>query len=141
MQAQHGGIGLLLLALALAGCSQSAGLATGSLTPAAAPAPAEVPNTPDNRIKNLAWNSAWAKTCGFYFDNAKLKSSFLSYETTAGTPPETVAKLGTSYDKSQSGIRVATAGRADLCTDARLERIRNSMARYLSGDFTPGGAV
>ncbi len=141
MQVQHGGIGLLMLALTLAGCSQSAGLATGSLTPAAAPTPTELPNTPDNRIKNLAWNSAWAQTCGFYYDNAKLKSSYLAYESQAGTPPETVAKLAAAFDKAQMSFRVLGTAHQDSCTDARLDRIRSSVARYLASDFTPGSAV
>lgn len=130
-----------MIALMLSGCSQPSGLATGSLGAVTPPAPVELENTANNRIKNLAWNSAMAQVCGFYFDNAKLKSMYMAYETQAGTPPETIAKLGASYDKSQGGIRAVTAGRDELCTESRLERIRGSMARYLGGDFTPGGAV
>ena len=126
-------------ALILQGCAAQTGLSTGSTAVVAAPVALE--NTSNNRIKNLAWNSAMAQACGFYFDNAKLKSSFLAYESQAGTPPESVTKLGASYEKAQGTIRALTASRPEMCTESRLDRIRATMARYLAGDFTPGSAV
>ena len=132
-------IALTMAGMATAGCAQQSGLDTGSLGQAGAPA--EVVNTPDSRLKHLAWNSAWAQVCGFYFDNAKLKSSYLAYEANSGTAPETVAKLATSYDKAQGIIRSGVSSRTDLCTETRLQRIRDSIARYLAGDFSPGGAA
>ena len=121
----------------VAGCSQTAGSTTASV----AAAPAAVVNTPASRLEHLAWNSAWAKSCGFYFDNAKLKSSYLAYETAAGTPAEQVAKLGNSFDRLQGSIGSIAASQADQCTDRRLEHIRAEIARYLGGDFTPGESV
>ena len=98
-------------------------------------------NTPASRVEHLAWNTAWAKSCGFYFDNAKMKSSYLAYESTAGTTADQVAKLATTYDRLQGSLGAIAASQADQCNDRRLERIRSEINRYLAGDFTPGPAV
>ena len=130
---------LCLLAVILPGCAQQPPGTTGSVAPPAAPQAA--PNTPASRLEHLAWNSAWAQGCGFYFDNTKLKSAYLAYEASAGTPPDQVSRLAGSYDKAQGVIRSIASNRLDQCTEQRLARIRANIARYLAGDFAPGEAV
>ena len=130
---------LCLLAVVLPGCAQPPLAITGSIASPGAPQPA--PNTPANRLEHLAWNSAWAQGCGFYFDNLKLKSAYLAFEASAGTPPDQVSRLAGSYDKAQGVIRSIASNRLDQCTELRLARIRANIARYLAGDFTPGEAV
>ena len=125
----------LATAVLTAGCAQQPAATTGSAAPALAP------NTTAARLEHLAWNTAWAQNCGFYFDNLKLKSAYLSYEASAGTPPEQVTKLAGTYDRTQGSLRAIAAGHPDECTDQRLERIRTNIARYLAGDFSPGEAA
>jgi len=129
------GIHMVAAGLMLAGCSQQPAPATGSMAPASAP------NTPAARLERLAWNTAWAQTCGFYFDNLKLKSTYLAFEANAGMPADQVSRLGPAYDRTQGSLRAIAAAHGDDCTEARLGRIRASIARYLAGDFSPGEAA
>jgi hypothetical protein len=133
----------LALTCAVAGCSTQPTATTASVGVVAGPT-AEAPlavATPESRLKLLAWNSVWAEVCGFTLDTAKLKASYLSYETAAGATPEAIAKLASSFDRARGIIRPAMAGRSDQCTADRIERIRTTVARYLANDFAPGGAV
>ena len=114
---------------------------------AAAPAPvagaptAEAQNTPSGRAAHVAWNSAWAQSCGVYFDNQKLKTSYLNSEERAGMAPDQVAKISGLFDKAQAGFRTVAGNHADQCTPERLALIKATMARYLAGDFSPGQPV
>src|SRR5512145_535689 len=89
--------GLLLAAAAVhAGCSGASGLLTGSAT-AAADAPRKLGNDdPTARPIAVAWTSARAVRCGFHFDPAKLKASYLAYEARQSAP-EQLAKAEKSY--------------------------------------------
>lgn len=131
----HWGIYVITAVLALGGCSQQPVSTTGSL------ASATTPNTTTARVEHLAWNTAWAQTCGFYFDNLKLRSTYLAFEANSGMPTEQVTKLGGTYDRTQASLRAIAAAHADQCSDSRLGRIRANMARYLAGDFSPGDTV
>src|SRR5262249_19695587 len=73
---------LLAGAAGLAACSSGAsGLVTGATTVTAADAPGGITNeNPLARPIGVAWTSARAKRCGFYFDAAKLRSSYLTFE-------------------------------------------------------------
>src|SRR5262245_34070211 len=81
--AQALGLALLLAATALhAGCS-GGGVTTSSVQQA--DVPQGLTNAdPLARPVAVAWTSARAKRCGFYFDPAKLKINYLSYERTQG---------------------------------------------------------
>jgi hypothetical protein len=135
-------LGLLML---LTGCAPQATSTTGSAGAVAAGAagmvaPVSAP-TPESRFKHLAWNAAWAETCGFNIDYPRLKGSYLTYEKLSGTPSADLPKLDASLDKARSIISRAVATRVDLCDQARIERIRATMARYVGNDFSPGEAV
>ena len=132
-----GNVAAVVACACLAGCAGAPGATTGSI----AGQPAQVANTPASRVEHLAWNSAWAKSCGFFFDAAKLKSQYLAYEASAGTPPDQVAKLGATYDRLQHSLAGIAEANTDQCTDARLEHIRAIIARYLGGDFSAQDSV
>ena len=128
---------LLLGAAGLgAGCSGGAsGLLTGS-TPAAADAPGTLSNEdPVARPIAVAWTSARAQRCGFYFDPAKLRSSYLAFE--ARQPGADLAKAEKTYDSTFQTIRQRVGSEPDYCTDAKSADIKKDLARHLAGDFKP----
>ena len=99
--AQGWAAALLLGATALhAGCGSNANsLTTGSTAGLPADAPGNLSNAdPMARPVAVAWTSARAKRCGFYFDPAKLKVNYLSYERTQGASGDQLANIEKSYD-------------------------------------------
>jgi hypothetical protein len=125
----------VLLAAALAGCN---GSATGLLTGAtAADAPGKLGNDdPTARPIAVAWTSARAYRCGFHFDPAKLKASYLAYEAKQSGPDQ-LAKAEKSYDTTFKTIRDRVSRDPDYCTDGKSKEIKADLTRHLTGDFTP----
>ncbi|PPD25595.1 MAG: hypothetical protein CTY20_15605 [Hyphomicrobium sp.] len=144
------GILSAMLAATLAGCSGSNALSTGSLfgggnkaktAAAAAAAPAAPPpprNDPVARAFSTGAVSARAQKCGFNFDPARLKSSYLAFEAQSGTPVEELAKSEKLYNVTQNSVAKAIATEPDYCTPARVAFIRGDLTRHLAGDFAPG---
>lgn len=133
--AQGLGVTLLLGATAMyAGCGNSAsGLTTGS-----ADAPGALGNAdPMARPVAVAWTSARAKRCGFYFDPAKLKINYLSYERTQGTGNEQLANIEKAYDTSFKTTSDRISGDAAYCSDRKGLEIKADLQRHLAGDYTP----
>jgi hypothetical protein len=100
-------VSVLLLATAglASGCGSGTGLLTGS-TSAAADAPATLNNDdPAARPIAVAWTSARAQRCGFYFDPAKLRTSYLAYESRQ--PSGDIAKAEKTYDSTFPKPKVA----------------------------------
>ena len=128
------GAGLLLVGTALhAGCGNSAsGLTTG-----ATDVPAVTSQDPMARPIQVAWTSARAQRCGFYFDPAKLKASYLSYETRQGAAGEQLGKLQNTYDTTFKSISARVSADPDYCTDKKGTEIKADLQRHLAGDFTP----
>jgi hypothetical protein len=131
-------VSVLLLAAAglVAGCgSGGGGLLTGS-TPAAADAPAAASNDdPSARPMAVAWTSARAQHCGFYFDPAKLRASYLKFE--GKQPGADLAKAEKTYDTTFKTIRERVAGEPDYCTETKNAEIKKDLVRHLAGDFKP----
>jgi hypothetical protein len=128
--------GLMLAAAALAGgCSGGvSGLLGGA--PAAADAPGSVKNEdPLARPVAVAWTSARAQRCGFYFDPAKLRSSYLAYE--ARQPGADLARAEKTYDSTFKTIHEKVAADPDYCTNSKSAEIKKDLTRHLAGDFTP----
>jgi hypothetical protein len=126
---------LLLAGTALhAGCGNSAsGLTTGS-----AEAPGALGNAdPMARPVAVAWTSARAKRCGFYFDPAKLKINYLSYERTQGTGNEQLGNIEKAYDTSFKTTSDRISGDAGYCSDRKGLEIKADLQRHLAGDYTP----
>ncbi len=130
---------LLLAAAGLgAGCGSGASaLLTGSTTVAAADAPGPL-NTDDPAVRPVAvaWTSARAQRCGFYFDPAKLRTSYLAYESRQSAG-EQLAKAEKTYDSTFQAIRQRVASDPDYCTDAKSADIKKDLTRHLAGDFKP----
>ena len=136
------------LAAVLAACSGPSGSGTSSLvtgsvfssapkTPASADgAPAVKPDDPMARPVNVAWTSARAAKCGFYFDPAKLRQSFLASQTAAGLTADQAAKSQQNYDASYVRVTKALVDKEGYCTEAQNADIKSDLTRHLAGDFT-----
>ena len=127
--------GLLLVATGLAGCGGSgAGLLTGA-TAAAPDAPGTSKNDdPLARPIAVAWTSARAQRCGFRFDPAKLRASYLAYEA-GQSPPDQLAKAEKTFDSTFKTIRERVGGDPEYCTDRKSAEIKQDLTRHLAGDF------
>lgn len=131
---------LLLGGTALhAGCGSSAGsFLPGTTTTLPADAPTGVRNEdPMARPVAVAWTSARATKCGFYFDPAKLRASYLAHEGRQGASGEQLAKIEKSYDTTIKVISEGMAGKEGYCTDKKGAEIKADLNRHLAGDFTP----
>ena len=128
---------LLAFAALLAACGNSA---SGGLTTGATPAPGELPalsnEDPLARPVAVAWTAARAQRCGFYFDPAKLRTSYLTYEAKQSNP-EQRTKAEKSYDSTFKVIRDRVSSDPDYCTDKKGTEIKADLQRHLAGDFTP----
>jgi hypothetical protein len=129
--------GMLLLAAGLAGCGgNGAGLLTGA-TAAAPDGPGAIKNDdPQARPMAVAWTSARAQRCGFNFDAAKLRASYLAYEA-GKSPPDELAKAERTYDTTFKTIRERVAADPEYCSDRKSAEIKKDLTRHLAGDFKP----
>ncbi|MDQ8697191.1 hypothetical protein [Hyphomicrobium sp. LHD-15] len=135
----------LIVAVAIAGCSSSGnGVSTSSIlgsapTPPAVEAAAALPaaSTPTSRAFQAGSVSARAKKCGYNFDEARLRSSFLAHEVSVGTTPDQMAQIEKVYDVAHNGIAKAAAGEANYCSDQKTRIIKADLNRLLAGDFEP----
>lgn len=128
----------MLAAMVLGGCSGGSSLTTASLfggdeKPAAAPT---IVNDPPMRAFQVGTVSARAIKCGFNFDPAKLKASYLMYESQQPGGAD-MAKLEKIYDVSFNGVAKAVATQNSYCTPAKTKRIKADLTRHLAGDYTP----
>jgi hypothetical protein len=129
----------LLLATAAfhAGCGNGAsGLTTGAVS-TDGPAGGVSNEHPMARPVSVAWTSARAKRCGFYFDPAKLRSSYLAYETQHGAAPDQVGKIQSTYDSTYDTIAKRIGADADYCSDRKTANIKGDLQKVLVGDYTP----
>jgi hypothetical protein len=128
----------LLLAgtVLLSGCGNSAsGLTTGSAP--TGDAPAAISNEdPMARPVAVAWTSARAQRCGFFFDPARLRSSYLAYEAKQSSG-EQLAKAEKTYDSTFKIISQRVSADPDYCSDRKGNEIKGELQRHLAGDFTP----
>jgi hypothetical protein len=126
-------IALVLTAAALGGCSGSPGLSTGSV--AGAGAPAGPVNDVTARALQVGSVSARAQKCGYNFDPAKLKASFLAAEGKIN--PADVGKAAQVYDVAHNGVVKAVATKSDYCTAEKTSEIKEDLTRHLAGDYSP----
>jgi len=126
---------LALVAASLAGCSGSSGLTTGALLGEDKPPPAPANDAPA-RAFQVGTASARAVKCGFNFDPAKLKTSYLAYEKQQPGGQDT-AKVERIYDVSFNGVAKAVAAEGDYCSDGKTRQIKADLTRHLAGDYTP----
>lgn len=124
----------LLIATAIGGCSGGSGLTTSSLL-GGDDKPAAPVNDAPSRAFQVGTVSARAVKCGFHFDPAKLKATYLNYER--NMPGQDMAKIERIYDISYNGVAKAVAGEGEYCTDSKTRRIKADLSRHLVGDYTP----
>lgn len=124
----------LVAAAALAGCGASSGLTTGSLL--GEEKPAAPVNDPPMRAFQVGTVSARAVKCGFNFDPAKLKASYLAYESQQPGAADR-AKIERIYDVSFNGVAKAVVGENEYCSDQKTKVIKADLTRHLAGDYTP----
>jgi hypothetical protein len=136
--------GLVLGPAGLVGCGASgpgtgAGLTTASIlgdTPSAASGETlGIRNDdPMARPVQVGWTSARAQKCGFNFDAARLKSTYLAYEASQGGNVANAEKI---YDQTANTIRTRTGPAEEYCTDRKSREIKADLTRHLAGDYTP----
>ena len=129
------GLMLALVAASLAGCSGSSGLTTGALLGEDKPPAAPVNDAPA-RAFQVGTVSARAVKCGFNFDPAKLKTTYLAYERQQPGAQDT-AKVERIYDVSFNGVAKAVAAEGEYCSEAKTKTIKADLGRHLAGDYTP----
>ena len=129
-----------LIAAGLGACSGTSGsegasssFITGSVFSSAPKTPPPV-DVPANRPVKVAMNSAAAVKCGFYFDTAKLRQSFLASHV-ATVPGSDPAKVQKDYDTSFARATAALGGQSDFCTPTEVGFLKADLKRYLAGDF------
>lgn len=148
-------IAVLMLAAAISGCSSGgSGVSTASIlgnaptppaagagaapgAPSAAPVALAPPSSPTDRAFQVGTVSARAMKCGYNFDAAKLKASYLAHEMGLGSSPDDLARAEKVYDVAYNGVVKAAAGDANYCSDRKTEGIKADLARLLAGDFEP----
>lgn len=128
--------------LAFAGCSgTSSGLTTSSIfggeTAQASQAGGPPPSTPTDRALQVAATSARAQHCGFVFDAATLKSSFLAAEQQAGRSADEMNKIDRQYEYTRTTIASAVSQDPGYCSESAARTIKADLARHRAGDFTP----
>ena len=126
-------LGAAVLASALAACSGGGGVTTASLlgTPAAQPQVDE----PTDRALHVASVSARASKCGYNFNPAKLRESFLAAEAANGATPEQMTKLGQSYDFTHTTVSKQISNPEEYCSDQRTRLVSADLTKQLAGDF------
>jgi len=130
---------LLIASTALhGGCGSGAsGLTTGATPSGDAPGGGLSNENPMARPFAVAWTSARAKRCGFYFDPAKLRASYLAFEGQQGNAGDQMAKIQATYDQTFNSISARIGADADYCTDRKSADIKADLQRHLAGDFRP----
>ncbi|MGD9805159.1 MAG: hypothetical protein AB7E81_01145 [Hyphomicrobiaceae bacterium] len=129
----------VVMALALGACSSGSALTTGSFfggekEKTAAPAPP--PETMTDRVVHVGTTAARAQRCGYVFDPAALRQSYLAYETQQGAAPEQLAKTEKSYDYTFATVMKSAASDADYCADGKTELIKRDLTKVLAGDYS-----
>ena len=128
---------MLAAACVLAGCSGGTSGLLGATASAAADAPGSLNNEdPAVRPIAVAWTSARAQRCGFYFDPAKLRISYLTFEAKQSGPDQ-LAKAEKTYDSTYKTIRERVTADPEYCSDSKSAEIKKDLTRHLAGDFTP----
>jgi hypothetical protein len=134
----NGLIAALVLAAGGLAAACSGGVIGGPTLIEEADVPVGVRNdNPMARPIAVAWTSARARRCGFYFDGARLRTSYLAYEAGQGNSREKLAEIEKSYDTTFKVISDKVAGDAGYCSDRKSAEIKADLQRHLAGDYTP----
>lgn len=88
-----------------------------------------------DRPTRVAWTSARASRCGFVFDPARLRASYLAYEQSYGHSPKQMRKIQEAYDYALESVATTANKDPNYCTRQRVDETRADLNRYLAGDF------
>jgi hypothetical protein len=130
----------IAVALVLGACSSGNALTTGTLfggsqEKKAEPAPR--PETMTDRVVHVGTTAARAQRCGYVFDPAALRQSYLAFEgQQSGGAPDQVAKAEKSYDYTFASVMKSAAGDPDYCSEDRTASIKRDLSKVLAGDFS-----
>jgi hypothetical protein len=129
--------GAVVMALALGACSSGNALTTGTLLgsnsqKAAAPPP---PETPTDRALHVATTSARATRCGYVFDPAAVRQSYLAFESQQAGAADQAAKAQQSYDFTLTKVSTAIAGVGDYCSEDMTAAIKRDLTQVLAGNY------
>lgn len=129
---------LLVAGLGAAACS-SGSFSTGSIFGGSSPPvkAAAAVNDPNARALQVAATSARAVKCGYHFDPARLRSSFLAAEATAGTPVAEIGKAEAAYDHTYRRVSASIDKPDEFCSDDQTREIKADLSRHLAGDYAP----
>lgn len=125
---------VIAAALVLSGCSGDGGMTTGSLFGSSKAKPVADDRT--ERALQVAATSARAARCGYNFDPARLRQSYLTYETSQGGTPEQLAKAEKTYDFTRTTLAGKIAKEEDFCSEDKTKVIKAALTRHLAGDFS-----
>jgi hypothetical protein len=121
-----------------AGCGNTAAGVTSTSAVSPPDAPQGVTNeSPQARPVSVAWTAARAQRCGFFFDAAKLRNGYLTYEGRQGAAGEELGKIERAYDLTYKVMYDKVASDPDYCTDKRGLEIKADLNRHLGGDYSP----
>lgn len=87
------------------------------------------------RAIQVALTSARATQCGYNFNPAKLKASYLAYEQAQGGSADQIAKLERSYDYTIGSASKKMANPDEYCSDDQTAKIKSDLTRHMAGDF------
>ena len=94
------------------------------------------PQTPETRAIQVAWTAVKAQKCGFNFNAAALRTSFLQAEAATAPDPAIITKAQNAYDYTAKNIAERIAPTENYCTPGRTRRIKADLKRHLAGDFS-----
>lgn len=124
--------------LTLGGCSGGGGVTTASVLEKDGGQPVQPKNDPTARAFQVATVSARAVKCGYNFDPAKLRSTFIASEATRADAQTNMANVEKTYDVTYNGITKAVATQGDeYCSAKKTKGIKEDLNRHLAGDYTP----
>ncbi len=129
---------LLVTGLGAAACS-GGGLTTSSIlgglkSPPKAPVAV---NDTSSRTLQVAATSARAVKCGYYFDPARLRASFLAAEAASGAPVADLGKVEQTYDMTFRRVSTSIDKADDFCSEDQTREIKSDLTRHLAGDYAP----
>ncbi|WP_295558841.1 hypothetical protein [uncultured Hyphomicrobium sp.] len=91
-------------------------------------------STPTDRAFFVGSVSARAAKCGYNFDPAKLKASYMANEMGRGTDTSQIEKI---YNVAYNGVMKAAVEDPNYCSDRKTQAIKTDLNRLLAGDFEP----
>jgi hypothetical protein len=139
---------LVLASALLGGCNSSnpaSGISTASLLDGKSGAGSgETPNLtnikpddPKAKAVQVAWTAARAQKCGYNFDAAKLKASYLASEARAGAAQPQVAEFDKTYDTTFATVSTNIKADDTYCNERKTATIKADLQRHLAGNYTP----